>query len=78
MEKLKTILTWLKSLPPWLKSLAVVSIALATAVVLFSSCSTMTATLPNITKNEIGVEGVVSKEATTTKTTKWYFKPDEN
>lgn len=72
------IFDWLKTQPKWLKSIAVVVVALVAALLIFSSCSTLTSTLPNVTSNEIGIEGVVSKEATTTKTTKWYFKPDED
>lgn len=75
MEKIKFIYEWLKVQPIWIKSVAIVIILAAFVIVFFSSCNTLKG-LPDISNNNVGAEGVVSKEKNVTKQTKWYFKPD--
>lgn len=74
MEKLQKIYDYLKSKPLWVRLVAI-AIITAVAVVFLCSCGT-TQKLPDLSEYKVGAEGVVSKEKTTTKQTKWYFKPD--
>lgn len=75
MEKFKNVISWLLIQPAWIKVVAVLIAAAAAALFLFSSCSSMRS-IPNISDNKIGAEGVISKEKNVNKQTKWYFKPD--
>lgn len=74
MEILNKILNWLKPKSLWVKIIAIAVVALVSILLLFS-CGTTTK-LPDLSDYKVGAEGVVSKEKTTTKQTKWYFKPD--
>lgn len=78
MEKIKVVFDWLKAQPKWLKSIAVLIVALLTVLLTFSSCSSIRSTIPNIQDNNIGAEGVISKEKNVTRQTKWFFKPEES
>lgn len=75
METLVKILNWLKPKPLWAKIVAII-VVIALSVLLLCSCGT-TMKLPDISDYKVGAEGIVSKEKTTTKQTKWFFKPDE-
>lgn len=44
-EKIKNLLTWLRGLPVWARIIAIVIAVLASAVLLFSSCSTIRTTM---------------------------------
>lgn len=77
MEKIKMIFDWLKTQPKWLKSIAVVVVALVAALLIFSSCSSIRSTIPNIQENNVGAEGVISKEKNVSRQTKWFFKPED-
>lgn len=78
MEKLKILFDWVSDLiSEHPKSKLFVAILTSVLVILFvvlsfTSCSYM----PSISKNEVGAEGVVSKEKNINKETKWYFQPD--
>lgn len=78
MDKFKMFFDWLKTQPKWLKFIAVVIVALLTSLLIFSSCSSIRSTIPNIQDNSIGAEGVISKEKNVTRQTKWFFKPEES
>lgn len=71
MDTIQKIFDFLKPLPMWLKVLAIVIIT-AIAVLMTFSCSS----LPKISDNKVGAEGVVQKEKNVNRQTKWYFKPD--
>lgn len=75
MDKILKILEWLKPKPLWAKIVAIV-VVVALCVLLFCSCGT-TMKLPDVSDYKVGAEGIVSKEKTTTKQTKWFFKPNE-
>lgn len=75
METIKKILDWLNPKPLWAKIVAII-VVLALSVLLLCSCGS-TMNLPDVSDYKVGAEGVVSKEKTTTKQTKWFFKPDE-
>lgn len=75
-EIVNTILVWLKTQPVWIKLLFMMSAAALGCCIVFSSCSTLSATFPNAQNNQIGAEGVVSKEKNVNKTTKWFYLPD--
>lgn len=79
MDTLKKFWSWLIVQPVVSKVLFLIAAALAAAAVLFfSSCSTVSQYIPDISDNKLGAEGVVSKEKNITKQTKWYFKPEES
>lgn len=75
METIKKILEWLKPKPLWAKIVAIVVI-IAISVLLLCSCGS-TLKLPDVSDYKVGAEGIVSKEKTTTKQTKWFFKPED-
>lgn len=75
MDTISKILNWLKPKPLWAKIVAIVVI-IALSVLLLCSCGS-TMKLPDVSDYKVGAEGIVSKEKTTTKQTKWFFKPDE-
>lgn len=75
METIMKILDWLKPKPLWAKIVAIVVI-IAISVLLLCSCGS-TLKLPDVSDYKVGAEGIVSKEKTTTKQTKWFFKPDD-
>lgn len=77
METIKKIISWLITQSTWIKALAIAIAAAILAVVLFSSCSTIQQAIPNMSKNEIGAEGIVSKEKNVSKTTRWFYKPED-
>lgn len=77
MDNFKIIFEMLKEQPMWLKSIAVAVVALAAVLLIFSSCSSVRSTIPNIQGNNIGAEGVISKEKNVSRQTKWFFKPDD-
>lgn len=73
---IKTIINWLRGQTLAIKIVAIVATMLVAVMLLFSSCSSTTrAILPDISVNQFGAEGVVSKEKNVSKQTKWYFKP---
>lgn len=76
MDNISKIIQWLRQQPKWLKSLAIIIIALCCILMLFSSCSSIRSTIPSISENQIGAEGVISKEKNVTRQTKWFFKPE--
>lgn len=76
MENLKKVFTWLLGQSTWIKIVAIAIAAAAAAVFLFSSCSAIQQTVPTIKDNQLGVEGVVSKEKTVSKQTRWFYKPE--
>lgn len=76
METLKKVLSWLLGQATWIKIVAIVIAAAAAAVFLFSSCSAIQQAVPNIRDNQVGAEGVVSKEKTVSKQTRWFYKPE--
>lgn len=75
-EIVNTILAWLKTQPLWIKLLFMMAAAAFGCCIVFCSCSTLRATFPNAQNNQIGAEGVVSKEKNVSKTTKWFYLPD--
>lgn len=75
-EKVKLLKEWLKTQPVWLKILFMMAAAALGCCLVFSSCGTLSATVPKAHNNNIGAEGVVSKEKTVSKTTKWFYLPD--
>lgn len=75
MDTIVKILNWLKPKPIWAKIIAI-AIVCAIAVILLCSCGT-SMKLPDVSDYKVGAEGIVSKEKTTTKQTKWFFKPEE-
>lgn len=75
-EIVNTILVWLKTQPVWIKLLFMMAAAALGCCIVFSSCSTLRATFPNAQNNQIGAEGVISKEKNVSKTTKWFYLPD--
>lgn len=75
MENIQKILNWLMPKPLWAKIVAIV-VVVALCVLLLCSCGS-TMKLPDVSDYKVGAEGIVSKEKTTTKQTKWFFKPDE-
>lgn len=76
METIKTIISWLRLQKPIIKVLAILITILASIIVLFTSCSERFYNrFPDISENQIGAEGVVSKEKNVSRQTKWYFKP---
>lgn len=75
MEQIKKILELLKPKPLWAKIVAIVVIIAISVLLLFSCGSTMK--LPDVSDYKVGAEGIVSKEKTTTKQTKWFFKPED-
>lgn len=77
-ENVKMITDWLKTQPVWIKLLFMMaSLALGCCLV-FSSCGILSSSIPKAQNNEIGAEGVVSKEKNVTKTTKWFYLPDSS
>lgn len=78
MENIKKIVEWLRMQSKWLKSLAIVIITLCCVVLFFSSCSSIRSTIPTISDNQVGAEGVISKEKNVTRQTKWFFKPESD
>ena len=76
MDTIMKILDWLKPKPLWAKIVAII-VVIALSVLLLCSCGT-SMKLPDVSDYKVGAEGIVSKEKTTTKQTKWFFKPDEN
>lgn len=74
MEKYEKVIEYLKSKPLWVRLVAI-AVASAVAVICLCSCG-ITQNLPDVSNYKVGAEGVVSKEKTTTKQTKWFFKPD--
>lgn len=72
----KTILNWLKTQSLWIKVLFMMAAAALGCCIVFSSCGAIRTTIPSITDNKIGAEGVVSKEKNVTKTTKWFYLPE--
>lgn len=77
MENIQKILEWLKPKPLWAKIVAIVVI-IAISVLLLCSCGTLSQSLPSIKENQVGAEGVISKEKNVTRQTKWFFRPDED
>lgn len=76
METIKTIIYWLRLQKPIIKVLAILITLLASVIILFTSCTErLYNRLPDISENQIGAEGVVSKERNVSRQTKWYFKP---
>lgn len=76
-EIVKNITAWLKTQSLWIKILFMIASAALGCCIVFSSCSTLNATIPKALNNEIGAEGVVSKEKNVSKTTKWFYLPEE-
>lgn len=76
-EIVKNITAWLKTQSLWIKILFMMAAAALGCCIVFSSCSTLTATIPKAQNNEIGAEGVVSKEKNVSKTTKWFYLPEK-
>lgn len=78
VDKLKTLIDWIVGVleeHPKSKAVTLILIIVLSVffvVLSFTSCSYM----PSISKNEVGAEGVVSKEKNINKETKWYFQPD--
>lgn len=77
METVKKVLSWLLGQATWIKIVAIVIAAAAAAVFLFSSCSSIQQAIPNMSENQIGAEGVISKEKTVSKRTRWFYKPED-
>lgn len=75
MENIKKILEWLKPKPLWAKIIVIVVI-IAISVLFLCSCGTLSQSLPSIKENQVGAEGVISKEKNVTRQTKWFFRPD--
>lgn len=75
METIQKIIDWLKPKPLWAKIVAIV-VVVALSVLLLCSCGS-TMKLPDVSDYKVGAEGVVSKEKTVNKQTKWFFKPDQ-
>lgn len=72
MEKIIKVVDWLRgqSLVTQILSVLVV-IILAVIALFFASCSQLT---PLVSDNKVGAEGVVKKEKSVSRQTKWYFK----
>lgn len=80
VDKLKILFDWIMGVleeHPKSKVFSLIAIFILSVIFVvlsFTSCSYM----PSITQNEVGAEGVVSKEKNINKETKWYFQPERN
>lgn len=78
MDTIKNLVTWLQGQSTVTKILALIAgIIIGVISLFFVSCSSIQRTIPSITQNQVGAEGVVSKEKNVQRQTKWFFKPDE-
>lgn len=75
-DYVKTVLDWLKTQSVWIKILFMMAAAALGCCIVFGSCSSLMKSTPSIQQNQIGAEGVVSKEKNVSRTTKWFYKPD--
>lgn len=71
------LLSLLESHPKYSKFIGFVLVILAAlyTVLQFTSCSTIT---PAIQDNKLAAEGVVSKEKNVSRTTRWFYKPEND
>lgn len=71
------LLSLLESHPKYSKVIGFVLVALSALYIVlqFTSCSTIT---PAVQDNKLAAEGVVSKEKNVSRTTRWYYKPEED
>lgn len=76
-EYVKIVLDWLKTQSLWIKFLFMLAAAALGCCIVFGSCSSLMKTTPSLQQNQLGAEGVVSKEKNVSRTTKWFYKPDD-
>lgn len=72
-EKVKLLLDWVQSQGPTAKVVVMIIITLCCYLLFFTSCSSIKAGHP---VPGIAAEGVISKEKSVNRTTKWYYQPE--